>query len=272
MGCIHNSTVRNLNSRASFNLTNSNCEFFSKHSDLLKYKKDFDRLQLDEYALERLFTSFVKIDQDLSGEISTWELLEFLHLEVSGRSILAMDFAKWQMATFITKITHSMRPSLCSAKRTKFTKRIFRIFDEDGSGQIDFREFVMSLWNYATLGKNQLIMFAFDLYDNDGSGQIDAREVELMLKECYGRAFKGNKHAQKILEKVKNMAAENFTVDAFSDFVQKHPVLLFPAFMLQTIIQKKIVGEKFWEQAANTRISLSNGNYVNMSQILKAHM
>jgi len=109
MGCIHNSTVRNLNSRASFHLTNSNCEFFSKHSDLLKYKKDFDRLQLDEYALERLFTSFVKIDQDLSGEISTWELLEFLHLEVSGRSILAMDFAKWQMATFITKITHSMR-------------------------------------------------------------------------------------------------------------------------------------------------------------------
>ena len=48
-------------------------------------------------------------------------------------------------------------------ERTKFTKRIFRIFDEDGSGQIDFREFVIALWNYCTLGKPALIMFAFDL-------------------------------------------------------------------------------------------------------------
>lgn len=36
-------------------------------------------------------------------------------------------------------------------ERTKFTERVFGIFDEDGSGCIDFREFVVSLWNYCTL-------------------------------------------------------------------------------------------------------------------------
>ncbi len=41
-------------------------------------------------------------------------------------------------------------------ERTKFTERIFSIFDEDGSGQIDFREFVLSLWNYCTLSNATL--------------------------------------------------------------------------------------------------------------------
>ena len=50
---------------------------------------------------------------------------------------------------------------------SKFTKRVFSIMDEDGSGEIDFREFVIALWNYCTLGKAALILFAFDLYDND---------------------------------------------------------------------------------------------------------
>ena len=45
------------------------------------------------------------------------------------------------------------------------------------SGEIDFREFVIALWNYCTLGKAALILFAFDLYDNDNSGKIDIDEI-----------------------------------------------------------------------------------------------
>ena len=41
-------------------------------------------------------------------------------------------------------------------ERARFTKRIFSIFDNDKSGQIDFREFVLSIWNYCTLGKSSL--------------------------------------------------------------------------------------------------------------------
>ena len=49
-------------------------------------------------------------------------------------------------------------------EKTRFTRRIFSIFDEDGSGLIDFREFVLSLWNYCTLTKASLTMFAFGTY------------------------------------------------------------------------------------------------------------
>jgi serine/threonine-protein phosphatase 2B regulatory subunit len=62
--------------------------------------------------------------------------------------------------------------------RTPFTKRSFSVFDSDGSGFIDFKEFVISLWNYCTLGKATLLIFAFDIYDVDKSGCIDSLEIE----------------------------------------------------------------------------------------------
>ena len=65
----------------------------------------------------------------------------------------------------------------------------------DNSGLIDFREFVISSWNYCTLGSTTLAQFAFDLYDRDNSGQIDAEEVDLMLRDIYGSRYKKNLHA-----------------------------------------------------------------------------
>ena len=41
-------------------------------------------------------------------------------------------------------------------ERTKFTERIFAVFDYKHTGKVDFREFVLCLWNYCTLGKGSL--------------------------------------------------------------------------------------------------------------------
>jgi hypothetical protein len=46
--------------------------------------------------------------------------------------------------------------SALDIERTKFTERIFAVFDAKHDGRIDFREFVLSLWNYCTLGKASL--------------------------------------------------------------------------------------------------------------------
>lgn len=133
----------------------------------------------------------------------------------------------------------------------------------------------MSLWNYCTLSKAALIMFAFDLYDNDNSGEIDIGEVELLLKEVYGREFQSNTHAQTIMAKLRGSElglARNINVDQFREFCRTHPAVLYPAFVLQTQMQEKILGSKFWIACSNARVALSSGAYVDIAAILHAHV
>jgi Ca2+-binding EF-hand superfamily protein len=56
-------------------------------------------------------------------------------------------------------------------------------FLKDGSGEVDFQEFVIAIWNYCSFSQPALITFAFDLYDNDSSGNIDVSEGQRMLRE-----------------------------------------------------------------------------------------
>lgn len=160
-------------------------------------------------------------------------------------------------------------------RQTLFRLPHGRIFDEDGSGSVDFREFVMSLWNYCTLSKAALIMFAFDLYDNDNSGEIDFSEVELLLREVYGREFHSSSHAQNIMAKLRGGDLgmdKNISVDSFREFCRTHPAVLYPAFVLQTQMQEKILGDKFWSSCSKARVELSSGKYINVTEILHAHV
>ena len=51
-------------------------DFYKNHSDMVEHRPDFDRLLLQESDLHRLFDVYCKIDQDFSGQISTWEVRE----------------------------------------------------------------------------------------------------------------------------------------------------------------------------------------------------
>ena len=67
----------------------------------------FESLGLKEDDVARLHEQFLKIDKDGSGTIELWEMLDHLDL-----------------------------------KRNRFAKRVFAIFDVDGSNEIDFKEFM----------------------------------------------------------------------------------------------------------------------------------
>jgi Ca2+-binding EF-hand superfamily protein len=73
-------------------------------------KRDFTALGISEEDVGKLYWIFCRIDTDGSRLIEIIELLMFLDVE-----------------------------------RTRFTRRIFSIFDDDKSGKIDFREFVLSI-------------------------------------------------------------------------------------------------------------------------------
>lgn len=66
-----------------------------------KYESTIKALRLTDSDAQQLFDFFHKVDEDGSGEVSLLEFFDYLDL-----------------------------------KRTKFAKRAFGLFDEDGSGEI----------------------------------------------------------------------------------------------------------------------------------------
>jgi len=203
---------------------------------LLEWRSDFEALQFKENDIGRLYRIYNKIDEDRSGLIDYMEMLNYLDIE-----------------------------------RTPFSKRVFTMFDEDGSGKLDFKEFVMSLWNYCTLSKSTLVLFAFDIYDKDSSGEIEGKEVQQMLLEIYGKSYKNNIQALAISKLIESDLGD-VDLEEFKDFSRNHPAMLFPAFHMQQLIQKGVLGEQFWKYYSTKRIELSKGEWVPIVDFMQIHI
>jgi len=217
--------------------------------EIRDFAEDFRALHLPPNIIMDLHGVFEEIDEDGSGEIDLREVLDYMDLE-----------------------------------RNPFARRIFSIMDEDKSGQINFREFVISMWSYCTLGKAALIIFAFDIFDRDSSGEIDIDEVKCFLKEVYGGDITHNALAQQTLEAIggylqpskkwnyKGARPQVITKEAFGRIARACPALLFPAFQLQTKLQTRILGEKFWERLTSSRVEISRGTYMSVAAVLQSRI
>jgi Ca2+-binding EF-hand superfamily protein len=129
---------------------------------------------------------------------------------------------------------------------TKWTERCFTYFDTTGGGDIDFLEFMVSVWNVCTFKIDSLSNFTFDMYDLDCDGELSIPEIENMVRELFRDT--GGKLC---LREATEYAAERggaLNLNAFISYTATHQTLLFPMFQIQRKLQKKVFGVQFWEE------------------------
>ncbi|CAB4064088.1 Neuronal calcium sensor 2 [Lepeophtheirus salmonis] len=62
-----------------------------------------------------------------------------------------------------------------------FVNHIFRIFDNDNNGHLDFMEFLMAMDMTKCESPEERLKWAFKMYDVDGNGEIDLKELTTII-------------------------------------------------------------------------------------------
>lgn len=70
-------------------------------------------------------------------------------------------------------------------KADKFCNHVFKVFDFDNSGQIDFTEFLIAISVTAQGDAKKKLSMAFKMYDMDKNGRVDKREMEKIIEAIY---------------------------------------------------------------------------------------
>lgn len=64
----------------------------------------------------------------------------------------------------------------------QFCEHVFRSFDKDNSGKIDFKEFLLAINITSGGNPSQKLNWAFAMYDIDGNGTIEKTEMVEIIK------------------------------------------------------------------------------------------
>lgn len=185
--------------------------------------KDFERVGLTMFTVRKFFGLFRGIDTNGSGTISVDEFYGHFH----------------------------------GVQRSQFATRMFTIFDDDRSGEIDFREFTMVVWNVCTMSNSELARFGFRMVDNDGSNVIDTGEVRRLLATLTPSVdHASTAFEERVLQLMSRMDADGNGVVTCEEFVQfcvANPVMLKPVLDMQYSLRRATFGVRYWTAVMHKR-------------------
>ncbi|CAF4832011.1 unnamed protein product [Pieris macdunnoughi] len=91
--------------------------------------------------------------------------------------------------------------SLPELQQNPLVQRVIAIFDADGNGEVDFKEFIQGVSQFSVKGdKLSKLRFAFRIYDMDNDGYISNGELFQVLKMMVGNNLKDTQ-LQQIVDK-----------------------------------------------------------------------
>ena len=115
----------------------------------------------------------------------------------------------------------------------EFVAKLYQLFDQDDSGEIDFREFVIGCSQFTSADSDAKLRFAFWLYDFNADGTISKEEMAKLL-EGFNLASAKQIPAKvdMIFQKVDRNRDGVISFDEFRSFSSAFPSMVFPAYSL----------------------------------------
>jgi Ca2+-binding EF-hand superfamily protein len=178
-----------------------------------------NHLAVPASAVKKFLLFFKKMDDDDSGSISLEEFIGFLELEkyyvpFIERCFGAMDFNK----------------------------------KGDSKGSLDPTEFTVGLYNLCIMTKDLLENYVFELYDEVHDGNLYQKQIEKMVADS-------SPHAPEAIEALVEVVFKSLDKDndghiskkEFFSLDHKTESLLRPMYLMQSTLQKKCLGESFWD-------------------------
>ncbi|KAJ2162637.1 Calcineurin subunit B [Coemansia sp. RSA 552] len=163
------------------------------NANSIAMEKLVDSTNFTAEEIQRLHKRFSKLDKDNSGTIDKDEFLSI--------------------------------PQLAN---NPLSARLIDIFDTDGGGDVDFKEFITGLSTFSSKGdKEEKLRFAFKIYDMDRDGFISNGELFRVLKMMVGNNLTPVQ-LQQIVDKTIRAADTNgdgkIDFDEFQRFVARTDV------------------------------------------------
>ncbi|XP_061450030.1 lysophosphatidylcholine acyltransferase 2 isoform X3 [Rhineura floridana] len=100
-------------------------------------------------------------------------------------------------------------------------EQLFALFDRNGDGTIDFREYVIGLSVICNpANTEQTIQMAFQLFDVDEDGSINEDEFSLIIRSSLGLP---NLDVSNLFKEIDADNSKKLSYEEFKDFALKHP-------------------------------------------------
>lgn len=117
---------------------------------------------------------------------------------------------------------------------SEFANHVFRTFDSDCSGFIDFKEFMYSLSTTSRGSLEEKLEWAFKIYDVDGDGYVTKHEMESIIRSVYkmyadsrmGKKETPEQRTARIFEKFDSNKDGKLTMEEFKSGARSDPFLV----------------------------------------------
>ena len=109
-------------------------------------------------------------------------------------------------------------------------KNLHKFYDTEEMGDMDIREFLLSMMNFVDVEKEDRIRFSFEMFDELKTGYIAQKEVEDILRGNHMlSAISVRRKAETIMRQANSNKAGSITMNEFVVVSKKFPNILLPA-------------------------------------------